>query len=74
MAIFKDGTLMKELLPVAQGSAGVTFFAWAPWLSDGWAVIMAVLGATVLVLTIYNKILEIKQRRKSLSAGRQLGG
>ena len=60
------GNGMKELFPVVQGSAGVTFFAWSPWLSDGWSVIMAVLGAAVLILTLYNKMLEIKQRRKSI--------
>ncbi|URC15530.1 hypothetical protein DB2_28 [Octadecabacter Antarctic DB virus 2] len=66
MANSKDNTAMKELIPVVQGSAGVTFFAWSPWLSDGWSVIMAVLGAAVLVLTLYNKLLEIKQRRRSI--------
>lgn len=57
---------MREIAPFAQGGAAVTFPAWAPLLSSGWNVLIAVLGGTVLILTIYNKFLEIQQRRKAL--------
>jgi len=57
---------MKDLVPLTQGGIAVTFPAWAPLLSSGWNVFIAIMGGTVLALTIYNKVLEIKQRRKAL--------
>jgi hypothetical protein len=57
---------MKEIIPLAQGSAALTFPAWGPYLSGGWNVLIATMGMVVLVLTIYNKSLEIKQRRKAI--------
>jgi tetrahydromethanopterin S-methyltransferase subunit E len=57
---------MKEIVPIAQGSAAVTFPAWSPFLSGGWDVLIAAMGMIVLILTIYNKTLEIKQRRKEM--------
>jgi membrane protein CcdC involved in cytochrome C biogenesis len=57
---------MKEIIPIAQGSAAVTFPAWSPFLSSGWDVLIAAMGMIVLILTIYNKTLEIKQRRKEM--------
>jgi tetrahydromethanopterin S-methyltransferase subunit E len=57
---------MKEIVPIAQGSAAVTFPAWAPFLSGGWDILIAAMGMIVLILTIYNKTLEIKQRRKEM--------
>ena len=56
----KDGS------PLIQGSAAVTFPAWSLLLSHGWDIVIAVLGVVVLVMTIYNKSLEIKQRRKAI--------
>jgi hypothetical protein len=52
--------------PLIQGSAAVTFPAWSLLLGHGWDIVIAVLGVVVLVLTIYNKSLEIKQRRKAI--------
>jgi hypothetical protein len=57
---------MREIIPIAQGSAALTFPAWAPFLSGGWDVLIAAMGMAVLALTIYNKTLEIKQRRKDI--------
>jgi hypothetical protein len=57
---------MREVIPIAQGSAALTFPAWAPYLSGGWNVLIATMGMVVLALTIYNKVLEIKQRRKDM--------
>jgi hypothetical protein len=57
---------MKEIIPIAQGSAALTFPAWGPYLSGGWNVLIAMMGMVVLALTIYNKALEIKQRRKDI--------
>jgi tetrahydromethanopterin S-methyltransferase subunit E len=57
---------VREGSPIFQGSAAVTFPAWSLLLSHGWDVVIAVLGVIVLVMTIYNKSLEIKQRRKAI--------
>jgi hypothetical protein len=52
--------------PLIQGSAAVTFPAWSLLLAHGRDIVIAVLGVIVLVMTIYNKSLEIKQRRKAI--------
>ena len=44
----------------------MTFPAWSLLLAHGWDIVIAVLGVIVLVMTIYNKSLEIKQRRKAI--------
>lgn len=49
------------------GGAGVTFPAWGNALTAGWQVAVALMGGIVLALTIYNKILELKQRRRDLA-------
>jgi len=61
--------LQGEIVPISQGGAAVTFPVWAHWLSDGWGVFVAVMGAIVLMMTIYSKFLEIRQRRKILREG-----
>ncbi len=57
---------MKTIAPLVLGSAGVTNSIWLEYLPIAWQVLIAILGAIVLVLTIYNKWLEAKQRRKDL--------
>ena len=57
---------VRDGIPIIQGSAAVTFPAWSLLLANGWDIAIAVLGVAVLVLTIYNKTLEIKQRRKEI--------
>lgn len=39
---------------------------WAAWMTSWWQVMIAIAGAVVLGLTIYNKVLEIRQRRRDL--------
>ncbi len=55
-----------DITPFLIGSTGLTFPLWGTWLSSGWNIALGVAGAIVLGLTIYNKILEIKQRRRDL--------
>ena len=57
---------MKDAFPIMQGSAAITFPAWGQFLAGGWNTFVAVMGAIILILTIWNKILEIKQRRKEM--------
>jgi len=57
---------MKDLNPWLQGSVAITFPAWAELLQEGWQVFIAIMGAAVLALTIYSKVLEITQRRRDL--------
>jgi hypothetical protein len=61
---------MKEIVPIAQGSAAITFPAWAPFLSSGWNILIATLGMIVLILTIYNKALEIKLNHRDMKLGK----
>lgn len=54
------------------GSAGLTSPWWAPWLdylSYFWQGVVFVLGAFIMGLTLYNKILEMRQRRRDLKEG-----
>ena len=55
-----------DLVAASVGGWGLTYPLWGSWLNSGWQVGIAILGAIVLVLTIWNKVLEIKQRRKDL--------
>lgn len=57
---------MKDISAYAQGGVAVTFPAWGQFLTSSWQVMVALMGAIVLGLTIYNKILEAKQRRRDL--------
>lgn len=57
---------MKDLSAYTQGGVAVTFPAWGQLLTEGWQVFVGVLGAVVLCLTIYNKVLEAIQRRRDL--------
>jgi hypothetical protein len=64
---------VKDIVPIAQGSAAITFPAWAPFLSGGWNILIATLGMVVLVMTIYNKALEIKLNRRNVKRGETNG-
>jgi uncharacterized integral membrane protein len=57
---------MSNTVAASTGSVALSYPAWAIHLSSQWSIIVAVLGAVVLLLTIWNKVLEIKMRRKSL--------
>jgi membrane protein implicated in regulation of membrane protease activity len=58
---------MKFVFPLAAGSAGVTNWVWLPWLPLVWQIFVGALGAEVLAMTLWNKILENKQRRRDLN-------
>ena len=60
---------MKLSAAIAAGSAGRTNFVWLPWLPWlplVWQFLIGALGAAVLAMTLWNKILENKQRRRDL--------
>ncbi len=59
--MFKSNTMA-----LAVGSGGITSPFWSIWLTSGYQWILAIAGAVVLGLTIYNKVLEIIQRRRDL--------
>ena len=59
--MFKSNTVA-----LAVGGGGITSPFWSVWLTSGWQILIAVAGAVVLALTIYNKVLEIRQRRRDL--------
>jgi hypothetical protein len=48
------------------GTAAATYPFWSQLISDGFQAVIAIAGVVVLGLTIYNKILEMKQRRRDL--------
>lgn len=58
---------MKLSAAIAAGSAGLTNFVWLPWLPLAWQFLIGALGAAVLAMTLWNKILENKQRRRDLN-------
>lgn len=58
--------MTKDVVPATAGALGVTFPAWGNLVTSWWEGFIAILGAIVLVLTIWNKWLEIKQRRAEM--------
>ncbi|MEM8773847.1 MAG: hypothetical protein AAGF53_02375 [Pseudomonadota bacterium] len=61
---------MRNTLTTTAGSLGFTFPVWADMMVQGWQVTIAILGGLVLAATLYNKILEIRQRRRDLARSR----
>ncbi len=66
---------LKDLPVVAAGTAAVSNPIWMQWIGQQawlewipflWQMLIAVLGAAVLVLTVYNRVLEATQRRRDL--------
>ena len=58
---------MKET-SITTGSALSLFMPlWLDWLPLLWQFLISIVAGLVLFLTAYNKILEIKMRRKELS-------
>ena len=55
---------MNEAPALTAGSAGVSYPLWIDLVPQAWDIIIAILGATVLVLTAYSKFLEIKERKQ----------
>lgn len=58
---------MKDLPHWLYGGAGASSPLWLNSLTTGWQIVIAIMGFIVLSLTIYNKILEIRQRKKNLA-------
>lgn len=59
-------TLSPNTLPIAAGTAGISNPLWMDLLSSSWQIGIGGLGALVLILTAWNKILDIKQKRRDL--------
>jgi hypothetical protein len=55
---------MNTTLNTAIGSSAVTFPAWSMYLDHGWAVFIALLGALVLLTTLWKNIEDLKIKRK----------
>jgi len=56
----------QDVVPYIIGGAGVTNFVWLDWLQPGYQIVLGFLGLVVLVLTIRNKLLEIKIKQNIL--------
>ncbi|MEO1564122.1 MAG: hypothetical protein AAFR98_11860 [Pseudomonadota bacterium] len=59
-------TIVKETAPFFIGSAGLTFPLWVEAIATGWQFLIAFVGGLVVLMTFYNKFLEIQQRRRDL--------
>jgi hypothetical protein len=55
---------MNNTLNTAMGSSAITFPAWSMYLDHGWAVFIALLGALVLLTTLWKNIEDLKIKRK----------
>jgi len=58
--------LRSNVTAAAAGAGGISFPIWNNFLTSGWSILIAVMGAIVLGLTIWSKILEIKQKNRDL--------
>jgi len=58
--------MLRDTVDTAAGVSGVTLPLWIAWIPVAWQGIIAVLGALVLVLTLYNKTLELRIKQKEL--------
>jgi hypothetical protein len=45
-------------------SGAITFPAWSLFLTHGWTFFIAVLGAAVLITTLWKNILDVRIKRK----------
>jgi hypothetical protein len=45
-------------------SGAITFPAWSMLLTHGWTLFIAVLGAAVLITTLWKNILDVRIKRK----------
>lgn len=59
--------MVRDTVDTATGITGVTLPVWITWVPVAWQGIIAVLGAIVLVITLYNKILELRLKKRELS-------
>lgn len=58
--------IKSNVTAVATGAGGLSYPFWNAWLTSGWSTLIAILGAIVLALTIWNKILEVRLKNRDL--------
>lgn len=58
--------MFRDTIDTATGVTGVTLPLWISWVPVAWQGIIAVIGAMVLLVTLYNKILELRLKQKEL--------
>lgn len=61
---------MKVAVPFSVGTSALASPVWLSWINPAWQGLLAILGLIVLILTIWSKVLEIKQRKKALRSDR----
>lgn len=55
---------MNNTVTAAVGSSALTFPIWSVFLTHGWTFFIAVLGALVLITTLWKNILDVRIKRK----------
>jgi hypothetical protein len=55
---------MNNTFTAAIGSSALTFPVWSLFLTHGWTFFIAVLGAAVLITTLWKNILDVRIKRK----------
>tara|TARA_R110000850_G_scaffold148162_1_gene270387 strand:- start:185 stop:391 length:207 start_codon:yes stop_codon:yes gene_type:complete len=55
---------MNNTFTAAIGSSALTFPVWSIFLTHGWTFFIAVLGAAVLITTLWKNILDVRIKRK----------
>jgi hypothetical protein len=55
---------MNNTFQAAIGSSALTFPFWSLFLTHGWTFFIAVLGAAVLITTLWKNILDVRIKRK----------
>jgi hypothetical protein len=55
---------MNNTVTAAVGSSALTFPFWSLFLAHGWSVLIAVLGAVVLITAIWKNVLDVRIKRK----------
>lgn len=58
--------MLRDTVDTATGVTGVTLPLWIAWVPVAWQGIIAVLGGLMLLLTLYNKFLELRIKQKEL--------
>jgi len=58
--------MQNDAANIATGGAGITAPFWLQFVDPFLQATVALLGLAVLVLTVWNKVLEIKMKRKAL--------
>ncbi len=59
--MFKSNTVA-----AAAGAGGLSFPLWDTLIASGWSTLIGIAGGIVLLLTIWNKVLEIRLKNRAL--------